>query len=97
MWGHSYSAWQSQVCAEEKVEGNFDDLMALAQIGSPMITKMTIARNYWDEMGNGKPDAAHTVMLENTTRWLLAHAIDPGFDLGQSWRPRRPMPAPARC
>jgi len=69
------------IYAEEKVEGNFDDLMALAQIGSPMVTKMTIARNYWDEMGNGNPEAAHTVMLNNTTRWMLENAIGAGFDL----------------
>ena len=68
--------------AEGKVESYFDDLMALAQIGSPMVTKMTIARNYWDEMGNGNHDATHTVMLDTTTEWMREHAIEPGFDLG---------------
>lgn len=70
------------VHGEGKVEGNFDDLMALAQIGSPMVTKMTIARNYWDEMGNGNHEAAHTVMLESTMDWLLDNAVRPRFDLG---------------
>ncbi|MEO7261984.1 MAG: iron-containing redox enzyme family protein [Jatrophihabitantaceae bacterium] len=70
------------VLAEGKVESYFDDLMALAQVGSPMVTKMTIAHNYWDEMGNGTHDAAHTVMLDNTTEWMREHAIEPGFDLG---------------
>ena len=70
------------VHGEGKVESNFDDLMALAQVGSPMVTKMTIARNYWDEMGNGNHDAAHTVMLTHTMDWLLEHAIEPRFDLG---------------
>jgi hypothetical protein len=69
------------VHGEGKVEGNFDDLMALAQIGSPMVTKLTIARNYWDEMGNGDHDAAHTVMLERTIAWLLDNAVRPGFEL----------------
>ncbi|HEX8081074.1 MAG TPA: iron-containing redox enzyme family protein [Jatrophihabitans sp.] len=69
------------VNAEGKVESYFDDLMALAQVGSPMVTKMTIARNYWDEMGNGKLDAAHTVMLDSTTNWMLENAIPAEFDL----------------
>jgi hypothetical protein len=69
------------VHGEGKVEGNFDDLMALAQIGSPMVTKMTIARNYWDEMGNGNYEAAHTVMLEHTMDWLLDNAVQPDHDL----------------
>jgi hypothetical protein len=69
------------VLAEGKVESYFDDLMALAQIGSSGVAKMTIARNYWDEMGNGKHDAMHTVMLDNTTEWMRENAIESGFDL----------------
>jgi len=70
------------VHAESKVESYFDDLMALAQSGSPMVTKMTIASNYWDEMGNGKHDAAHTVMLDNTAEWMREHALGREFDFG---------------
>ncbi len=70
------------VHAEGKVESYFDDLMALAQIGSPMVTKMTIASNYWDEMGNGKHDAAHTVMLDHTAAWMKEHALGREFDFG---------------
>jgi hypothetical protein len=70
------------VHAEGKVESYFDDLMALAQIGSPMVTKMTIASNYWDEMGNGTHDAAHTVMLDNTATWMDENALGRGFDFG---------------
>ena len=57
------------VLAEGKVESYFDD-------------PMTIARDHWDEMGNGKHDAAHTVMLDSTTEWMRENAIAPGFDLG---------------
>ncbi len=70
------------VLAEGKVESYFDDLMALAQVGASGDTKMTIARNYWDEMGNGKHVNMHTVMLDNTTQWMAENAIPSGFDLG---------------
>jgi hypothetical protein len=68
------------VLAEGKVEGYFDDLIALAQVGSSSITKMTIARNYWDEMGNGDYDAVHTTMLERTTDWMREYAIQRGIE-----------------
>ena len=41
-------------------DGGFDDLVATCQIGLSGAPKMELARNYWDEMGNGEPAAVHT-------------------------------------
>lgn len=41
-------------------EAAFDDLVALAQVGTRGEVKMEMASNYWDEMGKGKPQAVHT-------------------------------------
>jgi hypothetical protein len=69
------------VLAEDKVDGRFDDLVALAQIGSSGLPKMTIAKNYWDEMGDGEDPAVHTTMFNNTVRWMRTEVVQPsGFD-----------------
>jgi hypothetical protein len=70
------------VLAEAKVDSRFDDLMALAQIGSSDVTKMTIARNYWDEMGNGDYDTVHTTMFNKTAGWMQDYAAGLDIDLG---------------
>jgi hypothetical protein len=41
-------------------EAAFDDLVALAQVGTRGEVKMEMASNYWDEMGRGKHHAVHT-------------------------------------
>jgi hypothetical protein len=41
-------------------EAAFDDLVAMAQVGTRGDVKMEMASNYWDEMGKGKPHAVHT-------------------------------------
>lgn len=41
-------------------EAAFDDLVALAQVGTRGEVKMEMGANYWDEMGKGKPQAVHT-------------------------------------
>lgn len=51
---------------EELVDGSFDDIMALAQIGVDNEAKLTIAENYWDEMGNGSHDDIHTIMFASS-------------------------------
>jgi hypothetical protein len=45
---------------ESVVDGRFDDLLALMQVGTAGPAKMEIAGNFWDEMGNGKPAEVHT-------------------------------------
>jgi hypothetical protein len=41
-------------------EAAFDDLVALAQVGTRGEVKMEMASNYWDEMGKGRSHAVHT-------------------------------------
>ncbi|WP_373046850.1 iron-containing redox enzyme family protein [Vulgatibacter sp.] len=45
-------------------EAGFDDLVALTQLRMPKRAKLELARNYWDEMGNGKAVGMHGPMLE---------------------------------
>ena len=51
------------VIQESVVDGRFDDLLALMQVGTAGASKMEIASNFWDEMGNGKPDEVHTTLF----------------------------------
>lgn len=54
-------------------EAGFDDLVALTQVKMPPRVKLELARNYWDEMGQGNAGGMHGPML---TR--LAEALDIG-------------------
>ncbi len=51
---------RTYVVQESLVDGRFDDLLAMMQVGTAGAAKMEIANNYWDEMGNGDPDQVHT-------------------------------------
>lgn len=53
-------------------EAAFDDLVALAQVGTRGEVKMEMAANYWDEMGRGRSHAVHT---------HLFHRLISGLDL----------------
>ena len=44
-------------------EAAFDDLVALAQVGTRGEVKLEMAQNYWDEMGSGKSHKVHTHMF----------------------------------
>jgi len=61
--------------AEEKVDGRFDDIIALSQIGTTGVTKMTIAHNFWDEMGNGDYDTVHTSMFDHSANWMRTAVV----------------------
>jgi hypothetical protein len=45
-------------------EAGFDDLVALTQLRLPARAKLELARNYWDELGQGKAGGMHGPMLE---------------------------------
>ena len=45
-------------------EAGFDDLTALTQVRLPKRVKLELARNYWDEMGRGRPKGMHGPLLE---------------------------------
>lgn len=51
-------------------EAGFDDLVALTQVRLPVQAKLELARNYWDEMGQGQARAMHGPMLERLARAL---------------------------
>jgi pyrroloquinoline quinone (PQQ) biosynthesis protein C len=51
---------RTYVIQESLVDGRFDDLLAMMQVGTSGPSKMEIAKNFWDEMGNGKPEEVHT-------------------------------------
>ena len=44
-------------------EAGFDDLVALTQLKLPTRPKLELARNYWDEMGQGREIGMHGPML----------------------------------
>jgi len=45
-------------------EAGFDDLVALTQVKLPPRPKLELARNYWDEMGQGHEGGMHGPMLD---------------------------------
>ena len=61
-------------------EAAFDDLVAMAQVGTRGEVKMEMASNYWDEMGKGKPHAVHTHLFHRLIEGLSLEA-PPASDL----------------
>lgn len=59
-------------------EAAFDDLVALAQVGTRGEVKMEMASNYWDEMGKGRPQAVHTYLFHQLIQDLKISAPDAG-------------------
>jgi hypothetical protein len=61
------SANYEQMCwflrQEMAGEAGFDDLVALTQVKLPERAKLEMARNYWDEMGQGHAAGMHGPML----------------------------------
>jgi hypothetical protein len=51
-------------------DGGFDDLVAACQIGLDGEPKLELARNYWDEMGNGTLARVHTELHRKLRRAL---------------------------
>lgn len=66
------------VAAEELVDGKFDDLVAMVQIGIQGAAKMTIAENYWDEMGRGDPAQVHTTLFASSSSYMLEQLLARG-------------------
>jgi len=75
------SASYQQMCwflqQELAGEAGFDDLVALTQVKLPNRPKLEMARNYWDEMGQGHEAGMHGPLLVG-----LSQALDlkPGVD-----------------
>ncbi len=58
---HEQMCWFLQ--QELAGEAGFEDLVALTQVKLPAQAKLELARNYWDEMGQGKESGMHGPML----------------------------------
>lgn len=59
---------RNYVIQESVVDGRFDDLLATMQVGTSGDSKMEIAENFWDEMGNGDPSRVHTHLFNQIFR-----------------------------
>jgi len=70
------------ICMEELIDGSFDDLVALVQVGMPVDCKMTAAENYWDELGNGDFERVHTTMFRTSSSYLRKRLEDEGIRIG---------------
>jgi hypothetical protein len=58
-------------------EAGFDDLVALTQVKLPTRAKLELARNYWDEMGQGREVGMHGPMLGSLVDTL---ALEPEIE-----------------
>ncbi|WP_215844896.1 iron-containing redox enzyme family protein [Candidatus Pantoea bituminis] len=58
------------IAMENEVDGRFDDVIALAQLGMTGDMKLALAENYWDEMGMGVLEEMHTVLFNHSSEIL---------------------------
>jgi len=76
----AHTANHQQMCwfltQELAGEAGFDDLVAMSQVKLPSRPKLEMARNYWDEMGQGNAAGMHGPMLGRLAGALKLH--DPG-------------------
>lgn len=61
-------------------EAGFEDLVALAQLKLPARPKLELARNYWDEMGQGHEGGMHGPMLARLGAALPPSAEPPCWE-----------------
>jgi hypothetical protein len=58
-------------------DADFDDLVAIAQVGLAGLPKLTLAANYWDEMGQGRLAAVHTELHGDMAEALPLRRLAP--------------------
>lgn len=58
---------------EEQVDGRFDDVIALAQLGMSGRMKLVLAENFWDEMGHGHVEHMHTRLFAESAEYMRRH------------------------
>jgi hypothetical protein len=63
------------VALEGGPDADFDDLVAICQVGLRGLPKVTLAANYWDEMGRGDPAAVHTELHHGMTGALAVRSV----------------------
>lgn len=57
-------------------EAGFEDLLAVTQVKLPVEAKLEMARNFWDEMGQGHRVGMHGPLLEHLARSLDVRVPD---------------------
>ncbi|MCW2499127.1 MAG: hypothetical protein JWN87_803 [Frankiales bacterium] len=80
-WLADTADWEQLVdflALEGGPDGGFDDLVSACQVGLSGSAKLELAQNYWDEMGNGDPDAVHTVLHERLVEAVAMPRIPRG-------------------
>jgi|GEM_PF-159645 len=71
---------------ELATEAGFDDLVAMTQVQAPHHVKLELARNYWDELGNGSLEKMHSVQLGWVAEALNIQSPE-GHYQGIHWQP----------
>jgi hypothetical protein len=56
-------------------DADFDDLVAICQVGLRGMPKLTLGANYWDEMGRGDLPAVHTELHRRMAGALAVRAV----------------------
>ncbi len=67
------------VLYEEQVDGRFDDVIAMAQMGLKGAAKVALAANYWDEMGEGDATKMHTRLFCESVEYFRKAISDTCF------------------
>jgi hypothetical protein len=62
-------------------EAGFDDLVALTQVRIPDRAKLELARNYWDEMGQGHEGGMHGPLLRRLGEQLAIEGPEDNSDV----------------
>lgn len=75
--------WLEESCTLEQMkwflfqevagEAGFEDLLAMTQVKMSVRPKLEMARNYWDEMGQGQEKGMHGPLLERLSDYLDLH------------------------
>jgi len=69
------------IAMEELVDSKFDDLIVIAQLGMKnMKSKLVLAHNYWDEMGEGQESQIHTTLFSQSSQFFKIHLIRNNLD-----------------
>jgi hypothetical protein len=66
---------------ESTIDAATDDFIALMQVGMQGRPKMEMASNYWDEMGNGEPEAVHSLLFDRALRRFGISLAEPEVPL----------------
>jgi hypothetical protein len=79
-WLARSASWDEVVtflALEGGPDAGFDDLVAACQVGLFGSAKMELATNYWDEMGDGDPDAVHTTLHDRLVQAIGMPHVPP--------------------